>query len=57
MSVYFQTIYLHLQVDNEIALQFYKKFDFQLIRRVENYYRRVQPPDAYLLERKLSSGD
>uniref|UniRef100_A0A915DXM2 N-terminal methionine N(alpha)-acetyltransferase NatE n=1 Tax=Ditylenchus dipsaci TaxID=166011 RepID=A0A915DXM2_9BILA len=49
-----KSVYLHVQTNNEIALKFYEKFDFQLVRKIENYYRRIDPPDAYLLERKIS---
>ncbi|CAF1055969.1 unnamed protein product [Rotaria sp. Silwood1] len=47
------SIYLHVQVNNETALSFYKKFGFQIISTAVEYYRRLEPSDAYLLERSL----
>jgi hypothetical protein len=38
-------------VNNEAALSFYKKFSFEIISKANEYYRRLQPSDAYLLER------
>jgi len=48
-----RSIYLHVQVNNQVAMEFYKKFDFKLIKKVDNYYKRIQPSGAYLLERKI----
>ncbi|UJR15407.1 hypothetical protein I4U23_002354 [Adineta vaga] len=45
------SIYLHVQINNETALSFYKKFGFQIISTATEYYRRLEPSDAYLLER------
>ncbi|CAF1032004.1 unnamed protein product [Adineta ricciae] len=47
------SIYLHVQINNETALAFYKKFGFQVISIATEYYRRLEPCDAYLLERSL----
>ncbi|CAF1116810.1 unnamed protein product [Adineta steineri] len=47
------SIYLHVQINNETALSFYKKFGFQIISTATEYYRRLEPCDAYLLERSL----
>jgi ribosomal protein S18 acetylase RimI-like enzyme len=47
------SIYLHVQVNNDTALSFYKKFGFEIISTATEYYRRLEPCDAYLLERSL----
>ena len=50
----------HVQVNNETALSFYKKFGFEIISTATEYYRRLEPSDAYLLEhsfKKLSSNE
>jgi len=47
------SIYLHVQVNNDTALSFYKKFGFEIISTATEYYRRLDPCDAYLLERSL----
>lgn len=44
---------LHVQINNEAALAFYKKFGFEVIGVSEQYYKRIEPADAYLLEKKL----
>ncbi|KAI5058948.1 hypothetical protein GOP47_0025267 [Adiantum capillus-veneris] len=47
-------VYLHVQVNNEEALQFYKKFGFEVQDIIRNYYRRIEPPDCYLLSKNLA---
>ncbi|CAF0860187.1 unnamed protein product [Adineta ricciae] len=47
------SIYLHVQIDNYTALSFYKKFGFEIVSKAMDYYRRLEPSDAYLLERKF----
>lgn len=42
-------ISLHVHTTNEIALKFYLKHGFQLVETVPDYYRRLDPPTAYLL--------
>ena len=48
------SVFLHVQVNNEEALEFYKKFGFEVAQRVENYYRRCDPPHAFVLEKHLT---
>jgi len=43
----------HVQINNETALSFYKKFGFQIISTATEYYRRLEPCDAFLLGRSL----
>ncbi|CAG8665638.1 29397_t:CDS:2, partial [Racocetra persica] len=42
----FTEIYLHVQVSNEEALAFYKKYAFEIVGTVEGYYKRISPPNA-----------
>lgn len=49
----FSSIYLHVQVCNEGALKFYQKFDFEIVETKESYYKRIEPADAYVLEKRL----
>ena len=44
----------HVQTNNQTALSFYKKFGFEVISTAADYYQRLVPSDAYLLERKLN---
>eukprot|EP01134_Creolimax_fragrantissima_P004209 CFRG4209T1 len=46
-------IVLHVNTSNEDAIQFYERFGFAVISIVKNYYKRVEPPHAYLLKRIL----
>ena len=44
-------IYLHVQVNNDVALRFYLKHGFDNVQRVENYYQNVQPSDCFILRK------
>ena len=46
-----KSIYLHVQTSNDDAVAFYKKFGFEIVETVEDYYTRVLPKSAYKLER------
>jgi N-alpha-acetyltransferase 50 len=46
-------IYLHVQTSNMEALKFYEKVGFHIINIVPNYYRNIQPSDAYELCKQL----
>lgn len=48
-----RTIFLHVHVENEEAVAFYKKFGFDITGKVENYYKRLSPQDAYIVEKQL----
>lgn len=41
--------YLHVHVTNEDAIRFYKKYGFIERGVVQQYYRRLNPPDAVIL--------
>jgi ribosomal protein S18 acetylase RimI-like enzyme len=46
-------IYLHVQVCNEIAKNFYLKNGFEIAKTIENYYTDIEPKGAYYLKLKL----
>ena len=46
-------IFLHVQSNNDVAVQFYKKFGFEKGELVQNYYKKIDPPHAYILSKKL----
>ena len=45
--------YRHVQTSNEEAIKFYERFDFKIVGTKEDYYKRIEPPDAYILEKEL----
>ncbi|KAI9319247.1 separation anxiety protein like [Dichotomocladium elegans] len=44
-------IYLHVQISNETALRFYKKHGFEIKGIQANYYRDIEPRDAFILHK------
>ncbi|KAF1333104.1 Acetyltransferase, partial [Globisporangium splendens] len=46
-------IYLHVQTSNSVAIQFYHKFGFEIAETIRNYYKRIEPPDCYILLKRL----
>lgn len=49
----FDNIYLHVQINNESAIKFYEKHGFKIVEKKENYYKRIEPADAYVLQKDL----
>ena len=46
-------IYLHVQTSNEEALGFYKAKDFTIGEKLEGYYKRIDPPDCFIVNKVL----
>ena len=49
----FKYIYLHIQVGNDSALSFYKKYGFEITETLEKYYEDIEPADCYILKKIL----
>jgi ribosomal protein S18 acetylase RimI-like enzyme len=47
-------IYLHVQVSNQGAKRFYERHGFQQVEIHKNYYKRIEPRDAWMLEKSFS---
>ncbi|EEH57273.1 uncharacterized protein MICPUCDRAFT_11550, partial [Micromonas pusilla CCMP1545] len=45
--------YLHVQTNNDDAIAFYTRFGFKRNGVALNYYKRLDPPDAAILELDL----
>ncbi|GAA5999878.1 hypothetical protein JCM10207_005953 [Rhodosporidiobolus poonsookiae] len=48
-----ESVYLHVQVGNDDARRFWEKWGFEVKDTVRDYYRKLSPRDAWLLERKV----
>jgi ribosomal protein S18 acetylase RimI-like enzyme len=49
----YDNIYLHVQVSNKDAIAFYERFGFHIVELKENYYKRIEPADAYVVQKDL----
>ncbi|KAA8490831.1 N-alpha-acetyltransferase 50 [Porphyridium purpureum] len=46
-----ESMYLHVQQDNDEAMDFYTKRGFHVAKTIPNYYARLEPSAAYELQR------
>lgn len=46
-------IYLHVQINNAGAIEFYQKFGFQVVDTKEDYYKRIEPSSALVLRKQM----
>ncbi|ESP02179.1 hypothetical protein LOTGIDRAFT_212711 [Lottia gigantea] len=49
----YDNVFLHVQVNNEGAIKFYEKFGFEIVEEKQNYYKRIEPADAYVLQKSF----
>ena len=51
-------VYLHVQITNDAARKFYKEtFGFEEGEVIPNYYKHIEPADAYVLRKTISHDD
>lgn len=54
LNLYFKFfIKRHVQVNNDSAIEFYKKFGFEIVEKKEQYYKRIEPADAFVLKKSF----
>jgi ribosomal protein S18 acetylase RimI-like enzyme len=46
-----KSIYLHVQINNETAINFYKKHGFVVEELLKDYYNDIEPADCYKLKK------
>lgn len=49
-----EAIFLHVQVNNDSAIAFYKRFGFEIVQTKKQYYKRIEPADAHVLQKPLT---
>jgi len=49
------SFYMHVQTSNGEARKFYERNGFVEVGRVEDYYKKLEPHDAWVLEKALES--
>ena len=47
-------VYLHVQTSNEEALKFYAHFGFSVTGTIPNYYKRIEPPDCFVVSKHIA---
>jgi N-alpha-acetyltransferase 50 len=47
-------IHLHVQVSNTEAKRFYERHGFKEAGVITNYYKKIEPHDAWILEKVLT---
>jgi len=53
----FDSIFLHVQVNNESAIKFYQRFGFSIVETKPAYYKRIEPDDAHVLQKTLRNNN
>jgi N-alpha-acetyltransferase 50 len=49
-------VYLHVQTSNDDAKHFYLANGFEQTDIIKDYYKRIEPPDCFVLKMSLNEG-
>lgn len=49
-------VYLHVQTTNDDAKNFYIQKGFVMMGTIKDYYRKIMPPDCFILGKSLVEG-
>jgi len=52
-----KAVSLNVQTNNETAISFYKHFGFIITKEEQNYYKKIDPPHAFFLTKRLDVVD
>jgi N-alpha-acetyltransferase 50 len=52
-----EKVYLHVQVSNEGAKRFYEKHGFVEVSVHKDYYKKITPADAWVLEKRVAPSE
>ena len=52
-----ESIYLHVQTNNDSAIKFYDGFGIKIDQKIEGYYKRIDPPDCYVLLKSFGAAE
>eukprot|EP01147_Barroeca_monosierra_P003639 gene3639-6217_t len=47
------SVFLHVHVENEEAIAFYKSFGFDITKTIQGYYKKLSPGDAHVLTKTV----
>ena len=47
-------VYLHVHTSNVDAISLYQKFGFEITDTIREYYKRLSPPDCYVLSKEVA---
>eukprot|EP00457_Paulinella_chromatophora_P010774 gb/GEZN01010890.1/.p1 GENE.gb/GEZN01010890.1/~~gb/GEZN01010890.1/.p1 ORF type:complete len:227 (-),score=33.57 gb/GEZN01010890.1/:522-1139(-) len=42
-------VFLHVQPTNQEAIKLYEKYHFKVSEHIQNYYKRIEPKDCYIM--------
>ena len=48
-------VYLQTQINNDDAVKFYEKHGFSILQKVDNFYKRLDPPHCFVLARTIQA--